>query len=102
MLQPAILSPSPALLLRACFAISLIAADPEHAESAERSGVLTLLADVLCSIAPGSLALGGLITERFMASILSLLSPDIPAPLQLACLQVRLVVRGMFPGSLGT
>lgn len=44
LLQPAVLSPSPTLMLRTCMSIALIAADPDHAERAERSGVLAVIA----------------------------------------------------------
>jgi hypothetical protein len=47
LLQPALLSPSPALMLRTCFSIALIASDSENVERAERSGVLGLVGDIL-------------------------------------------------------
>jgi hypothetical protein len=49
LLQPAVLSPSPTLMLRTCMSIALIAADPDHAERAERSGVLAVIAGELSS-----------------------------------------------------
>ena len=50
--------------------------------------VSMFLADAMRAITPGSLSLGGPIPDQLMASMLSLLEPDVSPVLQLVCLQV--------------